>query len=647
MADASVYDSAGRRRLRAKKTTTVNFKKNLILLAAFLVAAGAYYLYDVKWAGEKKAEEERKAKFLKGVKPELLMRVSLQRKKEPFQVIRAEKVWRFVKPVDAQMDEDQQEIVLKAAAGLKPGRKLGKVADISEFGLDTPEITLILGVKGESDVSLQIGDITPTREFRYASLKSNKSHIFTIKISDIAKINKSVFELRDRSIVAVNTDNVQRIVVEPREQVSFSVARKDKENWEMLVPIKDAADNSESDSILTTLRWQKASRFVKEDPKAEDLVAYGLDKPVYTVRLFMDKEGKKTDGLHMGMTTEGTVKDARGRKKKAVLHYVRRVSGGPVMLVADDVLKNLPKAPFNLRKKNVIDYDVDHITRLKIENPIVTLDIKRLAKKKWDMKISRPNGESVSMPARHKHVDDVLWDIKWANAVEFVDAPKKADMAKYGLAPKADNRVSVWIKKKEDGPEVKRSFTLGPLVDDKKTFGRMDEQKRLFAFSKKNFYNILRGGFYLSDRRLTKFDEDEDISKITLNFSTGKEMVFRRNGAEWDTEKPAGKKANGSKLNSLVAMLKELEHEGEAKDEGGYDFGKFRARVSLEGKRGKKLGTVTFAGGGSAKEWFVRQGEAGSASGGKTLRVKKSQIGPNLPEMPSDVIIEKQKKEKS
>ena len=64
----------------------MNFKKNLILLAAFLVAAGAYYLYDVKWAGEKKAEEERKAKFLKGVKPELLMRVSLQRKKEPFQV---------------------------------------------------------------------------------------------------------------------------------------------------------------------------------------------------------------------------------------------------------------------------------------------------------------------------------------------------------------------------------------------------------------------------------------------------------------------------------------------------------------------------------------------------------------------------------
>ena len=630
----------------------MNFKKNLILLATFLVAAGTYYLYDVKWASEKKAEVERKAKFLKGVKSERLMRVSLERNKESFQIIRAEMNWRFVKPVDAQMDEDQQEIVLKAAAGLKPGRRLGKMADISEFGLDSPEMTLTLGVKGEKDISLQIGDITPTREFRYASLKRNKFYVFTIKISDIAKINKPVFKLRDRSIVAVDSVDVQRIVVEPREQASFSVVRRDKENWGMVTPVKDAADNTESDSILSTLRWQKAVRFVKEDPKAGDLIAYGLDKPVYTVRLFMDKEGKKTDGIHMGMTTEGMAMDAQGKKRKTVLHYVRRLSGGPVMLVANAVLKDLPKVPFKLRKKNVIDFDVDHITRLEIETPAVVLNIKRQAKKKWDMKISRPGGKSVSLPARHKHIDDVLWDIKWANAVEYVDEPKSEEMAKYGLAPKADNRVSLWIKKKADGPEVKRTFTLGALVDGKKSYGRMDEQKRLFAFSKKNFVKILKGGFYLSDRRLTKFEENEDITRVTLSFPSSAEMVFRRNGEEWDTEKPAGKKANGSKLDSLITTLKDLEHEGEAKNESSYDFEKFRVRVLLEGKRGKKMGPVTFAGGGTAKEWFVRMGEAGKTHGvktpeAKTLRVKKSQVAPNLPETPSSLIIEKKKKEKS
>ena len=135
-------------------------KKNLILLLSLLLAGGVYYLVDVKWAGEKKAEEERKAKVLKGIDPKVLMRISVQRKEEPFQIIRTEKIWRFVKPVDAAMDEDQTEIVLKAAASLKPGRKVGKVSDISEFGLDKPQMSITFGLKGKDAFTVQIGDRT-------------------------------------------------------------------------------------------------------------------------------------------------------------------------------------------------------------------------------------------------------------------------------------------------------------------------------------------------------------------------------------------------------------------------------------------------------------------------------------------------------
>ena len=56
---------------------------------------------------------------------------------------------------------------------------------------------------------------------------------------------------------------------------------------------------------------------------------------------------------------------------------------------------------------------------------------------------------------------------------------------------------------------------------------------------------------------------------------------------------------------------------------------------------------VSFAGGGTDKEWFVRRGEAGKTPGVEILRVKKSQIGPNLPETPSSLIIEKKKNEES
>ncbi|HBK81629.1 MAG TPA: hypothetical protein DDZ83_18500 [Nitrospinae bacterium] len=614
----------------------MNPKKNLILLLVLAIGAGAYYFYDVKWAGEKKVEKERKAKILKGIDEKRLIRLSLQRKKEPFQIIRAEKTWRFVKPVDALMDGDGQKVVIQAAVDLKPYRRIGKVTDISEFGLDKPHMTVTFGLKSKRAVVVQIGDRTPTREFRYASLKSNKTSVFLLKIDDINQINRPVFELRDRSIVPILPDDAQRIVVEPREQVSFTVIRKGKEKWEMIAPVKDIADSTETEGIVSTLRWKKVVRFIEEDPK--DLSKYGLDKPGYTVRIFTDKKGKKGDGIHLGKTTTEEVKGPRGKKTKQVLFYARKISGGPVILIGGNVIKDLPREPFKLRKKGIVDYDVDHITRLRLDISSESIDILRIAKKKWNMEVTGAGGKKVKMTGRHKHIDDVLWDIKWSNAVEFVDEPGK-DLKKYKLGPKTSQRVSIWIKKKKDGPEVKKTILLGALVDDEKSYGRLDETKRLFAFSKKDFGKIFRTSFYLSDRRLTKFDKDEDIVKVTATFPSG-EVILQRSGEEWIVKKPAGEKGNGSAVGSLITMLKELEHDGEAKAATGYDFKKFRATILIENKDGKKLGPITFAGGGTKDTLYIRIGKDG-----KVLRVRKALVGPNLPESPKALLLEKKKAE--
>jgi len=611
----------------------VNPKKNLMLLFTLAIVAGAYYFYDVKWASEKKAEKERKEKILKGIDEKRLIRLSLKRKKEPFQLIRAEKVWRFVKPIDAMMSEDSQKTVIQAAVDFKPTRRIGKVADISEFGLGKPKMTITFGLKGEATVAVQIGDRTPTREFRYASLKSNKKSVFLLKIDDINKINKSVFELRDRRIIPILPEKAQRIVIEPREQVPFTVIRKDKEKWEMIAPIKDVADSTESESIVSALRWKKVIRFVEEDPK--NLSKYGLDRPGYTVRVFTDKKNKKGNGIHLGKTTTEKVKGAKGEIKKQVLFYARRISGGPVILVGKDVVKELPRDPFKLRKKIIVDYDVDHVTRLKLDKISESLDIRRLAKKKWTMEVSSPGGKKVKMIGRHKHIDDVLWDIKWAKAVEFVDEPEK-DFKKYKLLPKTSQRVSVWIKKKKNGPELKKSFLLGSLMNKEKSYGRLDGTKRLFAFSKKDFDKIFRSSFDLSDRRLTKFGEEKDVVKVTARFPGG-DVILQRSGEKWIAKKPTGAKGNGSALESLLGMLKGLEHEGEAKAMKGYDFNKFRAVILLEKKGGKKFGPLIFAGGGTKDTLYVRMGE-----GGKVLRVKKTAVGRSLPESPK-MLLEKKK----
>ena len=70
------------------------------------------------------------------------------------------------------------------------------------------------------------------------------------------------------------------------------------------------------------------------------------------------------------------------------------------------------------------------------------------------------------------------------------------------------------------------------------------------------------------------------------------------------------------------------------------DFEKFLVRVELQHKNGKKLGPVIFAAGGTKKAQFARLG-----SDPKVLRLKKTDVGPNIPKSLESLI--KKKKEET
>ena len=605
----------------------MNPRKNLILLLVLAIAGGAYYLYDVKWASEKKEREELRLKVLKGIDAKNLMRVSVDRKDEPYQIIRTEKGWRFVKPVDAAVDEEAMERMLKVAAGMKEERRIPKAPDSAEFGLKEPYLKLTFGIKGQDDIVLSIGDLTPTKEFRYASVKDGG--VFTLPLNDYSAFNYRVFSLRDRSIVNLDTEKIQKIVVEPQGKASFTLVRKAKDSWEMTSPVQDRADSVETEGIATTLRWEKVHSFVEEDPK--DLAQYGLAPAGLVVQLYTEPKGKPAEGFLLGAPKK-VEEEEKGKKVQKTYYYGRRLSGGPVFMVAEKVREDLPATPFKVRRKVMVDYDVDHVTRIRLEKPEETVDIRRLEKRKWEIALTPAGGKEAKLEGRHKHIDDVMWDIKWANAVEFVDEPG-GDLSKYGLdGPKAIRRATVWLKPKKDGPEERKSFILGPLRDGK-AYGRVEGEKRLFAFGGKDVEKIFKTGFYLSDRRLVRVDELKDVARIEASFPGGQSVAVRRAGEEWRMEKTAGKEPDQGRIGEFLGIVDEIESQGEAAPGGEADFKNFLARISVVDAKGKTWGPITFAGKGTREHLFVQVGEDP-----RILKVRRDLVEKKLPAKVDDWI---------
>ena len=175
-------------------------------------------------------------------------------------------------------------------------------------------------------------------------------------------------------------ESAQKVIVEPQDGGDFTVVRKSKRpsgRWSS--PSEDRADAIDSEGIVSTLRWDKVQRFVEEKPK--DLAPYGLDKPSLTVRIFTEDKQKHADGVILGDRKVEAPGPKSGQKKPKAYYYARRLSGGPVMLINEKTVKDLPKSVLSLRHKTVIDYDVDHVKRILIESDAQKLDIVRKAKK--------------------------------------------------------------------------------------------------------------------------------------------------------------------------------------------------------------------------------------------------------------------------
>ncbi len=604
----------------------MNPRKNLLLLLVLAVVGGAYYVYDVRWAAEKRASEERKVKLLKGLDETALIRIRVERKEDPYQIIRTEQGWRFVEPVDAAVDEEEADKLLKAATGLRERRNLGSVEKKSEFGMDEPEMKITFGIKDKNDVSIHVGDRTPTREFRYAALEKTPG-IFTLQLSDVAKFDKTVFSIRDKAIVPIMPERAQKVMVELQDGGDFTVVRRGKDEWGLTSPVKARADAIDSEGIVSTLRWDKVQKFVDEKPK--DLVPYGLDKPKITVRIFTEDDGRPEDGVIFGYKKMEAPGPRSPEKKPKVYYYARRLSGGPVMLINEKTVRELPQSPFSLRHKSVIDYDVDHITRLLIESKSRKLDILRKAKKRWDLHVTSADGKRQRRIGRHKHVDDLLWDIKWSNAIEYVDTPGE-DLSKYALIREdgegAPLRYTLWLKKKEDGgPPEKKSFILGRFLKDKKrVYGRMAGEKRLFAFKKEDYDKITKTSYFLSERRFLRYEKDEEITEVTARFPGGSAMRLERYGEKWRFLSPAGKEAASSKVDDLIGALRDFEKQGEAQPGEAPDFRRFLVELSGKDVRHQPWGPLRFAHKAESGFLYVR-------AGGKIYRMTKKYNEEKLP----------------
>ncbi len=310
----------------------MKFVRTFISLLILALLAG--YIYYAKKKEEKKAEIEEKSKIvLSDFEPDDLQKLIFKNKNIEITFRKLDKkdkdgrlLFWIDEPISAKPDKFTVRNLVSAVKRLKIKRDLGKVKDVSEYGLNPAEleITVIYGKDKDHPVkkTLTFGHTTPGGDGMYASIGDGKLYVVDNDL-DYQK-DRTLYNFREKQAFDLTAGDVEEVKLsfpsDPKKKTLVFKKRDGK--WYIERPYESPADDAEVGSWVSGWSIIRADEFVSEDPKKE-AARYGLDRPAAELSLRAEGE-EKPQVLIVGRILEE--KDKSGKKSKKLY---ARVKGSP------------------------------------------------------------------------------------------------------------------------------------------------------------------------------------------------------------------------------------------------------------------------------------------------------------------------------
>src|SRR3954471_11201665 len=235
--------------------------------------------------------------------------------------------WEIVKPLKARGDDQKIGDTLAQVTTAQIQQFVAEDrGDLRPYGLAEPRGSITLFTADDkTGQTLQIGGPAGSGEkdkdqvyVRFTA----RNAVYTLpkKIEELLALKPA--DLRDRHLVRIDTNILDRITIETPGKSKTVLARKD-ENWTIANKNNQPANSGEVNRMLDLIKAEQVTKFVED--VASDLPKYGLDKPQLQVTF-------------SSFASENTAETAAGEQPFATIAF-GKVEG-------DNVFARLGEEPF-------------------------------------------------------------------------------------------------------------------------------------------------------------------------------------------------------------------------------------------------------------------------------------------------------------
>jgi len=504
----------------------------LILFVVLAVLGGSYYVYEVRMGPAREEAAARKGRVFGNVETKDVTEIRLVRGGETVRLKREGDSWELLEPLRARGSRPTADEILANATTAKIDREIdANPKTPADFGLDKPAADLTLTLKDGKQVGVELGAKNPTGVWVYAR-EHGKPAVFVLGESMLRDATRPVADFRDRTVLAFEARDVTGFEVGLPEQ-SLAVERVDK-GWRMTRPTSLPADSETIGEFLDKLAAQKVKEFVADGPVAT--ATYGLDRPT-RLTIFT---GRDKDRVGRGLLL-GRVDDA----KKGV--YVMRPGESSVLLIPDDIAKQVPRNVAVLRDKVVVSVDREKLAKVELESPKGTVTAAR-EKDQWALVAPQP------LPADQVEVGALLTKLRDLRAQGFL-SDDASGIQRYLAKP----QVRVTLTEQGGAPTT---VLLAPSRETRggaaMAYAAIADKGPVVLVDGKALDELARSATELRDRRLLGDLVPRDVRRVRVRAGDQTALLERKGEDDWRMVEPAKDRANGAKVNDLLYSLRGL-----------------------------------------------------------------------------------------
>ena len=229
---------------------------------------------------------------------------------------------------------------------------------------------------GQSKVKIACGAPVSNQPGHIYVRVSDRPSTFIVDESLAQTLEQKPNDLRDRKIMRLNPDLVDRITITTKGQPTAQLSRKER-RW-LISDQNDApADDEAVDRLINALNSSDVSRFVSDS--ASDLTNYGLDTPALEFA-FSSYSSENTAEESAGETRIATL--AVGRQEDE--NYYARVEEEPyIVALPKRMVDELPTNDFNFRSHEILNLQRSDLASVEITKNGSTAILTRNPKGQW------------------------------------------------------------------------------------------------------------------------------------------------------------------------------------------------------------------------------------------------------------------------